>query len=224
MKKNRGIIRELLKFEFELDHSAKEAMDNINRAKGNGTVSKVTAYLWYSKFRSNKMEIEDKKRSGRPREVDRVAVVNAVEAHPSMTTRILVKDFECSHTEIASIYCGQLGNTRRALRNRRIPVVFLDDNAKPHRSSQNLQKLEDMGWEYLEHPPYTPGLSPSDFYLFRSLEHWLRGKKFRTIEEMRESLTEFFDSKDREWYRRGIHKLEEQWQKVIESGGDYFDY
>uniref|UniRef100_A0A914CQ07 Amine oxidase domain-containing protein n=1 Tax=Acrobeloides nanus TaxID=290746 RepID=A0A914CQ07_9BILA len=30
---------------------------------------------------------------------------------------------------------------------------------------------------------------------------------------MRESLTEFFDSKDREWYRRGIHKLEEQWQK-----------
>ena len=61
MEKNRGIIRELLKFEFELGHSAKEAMDNINRAKGNGTVSKATAYLWYSKFRSNKMDIEDKK-------------------------------------------------------------------------------------------------------------------------------------------------------------------
>ena len=103
MEKNRGIIRELLKFEFELGHSAKEAMDNINRAKGNGTVSKATAYLWYSKFRSNKMDIEDKKRSGRPREVDRVAVVNAVEAHPSMTTRMLAEDFECSHTEIVKI-------------------------------------------------------------------------------------------------------------------------
>jgi [histone H3]-lysine36 N-dimethyltransferase SETMAR len=124
----------------------------------------------------------------------------------------------------SNVYCEQLENTRRALRNRRIPVVFLDDNAKPHRSRQTLQKLEDMGWEHLEHPPYSPDLSPSDFYLFRSLEHWLRGKKFRTIEEMRESLTEFFDSKDREWYRRGIHKLEEQWQKVIESGGEYFDY
>uniref|UniRef100_A0A914EHM0 Mos1 transposase HTH domain-containing protein n=1 Tax=Acrobeloides nanus TaxID=290746 RepID=A0A914EHM0_9BILA len=108
-------------------------MDNINRAKGNGTVSKATAYLWYSKFRSNKMDIEDKKRSGRSREVDRVAVVNAVEAHRSMTSRI-------------------------------------------------------------------------------------------TIEEMRQTLTEFFDSKDREWYRRGIHQLEEQWKKVIESGGEYFDY
>ena len=61
MEKNRSIIRELLKFEFELGHSAKEAMDNINRAKWNGTVSKATAYLWYSKFRSNKMDIEDKK-------------------------------------------------------------------------------------------------------------------------------------------------------------------
>ena len=68
-------------------------MDNINRAKGNGTVSKATAYLWYSKFRSNKMDIEDK---GHHREVDRVAVVNAVETHPSMTTRMLAEDFEYS--------------------------------------------------------------------------------------------------------------------------------
>ena len=44
-----------------------------------------------------------------------------------------------------------------------------------------------------------------------------------TIEEMRESLMEFFASKDRDWYRRGIHQLEEQLQKVIESGGEYFE-
>ncbi|KAI1705201.1 hypothetical protein DdX_13807 [Ditylenchus destructor] len=37
MEKNRSVIRELLKFEFELGHSAKQAMDNINRAKGAGT-------------------------------------------------------------------------------------------------------------------------------------------------------------------------------------------
>uniref|UniRef100_A0A914EI86 Mos1 transposase HTH domain-containing protein n=1 Tax=Acrobeloides nanus TaxID=290746 RepID=A0A914EI86_9BILA len=191
MEKNRGIIRELLKFEFELDHSAKETMGNINRAKGNGTVSKATAYLWYSKFRSNKMDIEDKKRSECPREVDRVAVIKAE------------KNFRVKKA---------------------ILLVFLDDNAKPRRSRQTQQKIQDMGWEHLEHLLYSPDLSPSDFYLFRSLEHWLRGKKFRTIEEMRQSLTKFFDSKDREWYRRGIHQLEEQWKKVIESGGEYFDY
>ncbi|KAI1692711.1 homeobox KN domain-containing protein [Ditylenchus destructor] len=78
MEKNRGVIRELLKFEFELGHSAKEAMDNINRAKGAGTVSRSTAYEWYAKFKSGNLTIEDNPRSGRPREVDRAAVVYAV--------------------------------------------------------------------------------------------------------------------------------------------------
>ena len=103
MEKNRGIIRELLKFEFELGHSYKEAMDNINRAKGPGTVKKTTAYEWFSKFKNNQMDIADKKRSGRPREVDRAAVVNAAEAHPSMTTRMLAEDFDSHHSEIARI-------------------------------------------------------------------------------------------------------------------------
>ena len=109
----------------------------------------------------------------------------------------------------SDVYCEQLKKVRRALRNRRIPVFFLDDNGKPHRSRQTRQMIEELGWEPLEHAPYSLDMAPSDFYLFRSLEHWLRGKKFGTIEEMRQSLTEFFESKDQEWYRRGIAKLEE---------------
>lgn len=131
---------------------------------------------------------------------------------------------EQGKTVKSGVYCEQLDRVRRALRNRRIPVIFLDDNAKPHRSRQTRQKVEDLGWEPLDHAPYSPDMAPSDFYLFRSLEHWLRGKKFKTIEEMRESLEEFFASKDRDWYRRGLTRLEEQWQKVIENNGEYFDY
>ena len=71
-------------------------MDNINRAKGHGIVAKRTAYEWFSKFKNNQMEIADKKRAGRPREIDRAAVVNTVEAHPSMTTRMLAEDFDCA--------------------------------------------------------------------------------------------------------------------------------
>jgi len=103
MEKSRGIIRELLKYEFELGHTYKEAMDNINRAKGAGTVKKSTANEWFLKFKSNQMDIADKKRGGRPREVNRAAVVNAVEAHPSMTTRMLAEDFDCHHSTIEEI-------------------------------------------------------------------------------------------------------------------------
>ncbi|KAI1704613.1 histone-lysine N-methyltransferase SETMAR [Ditylenchus destructor] len=78
MEKNRGVIRELLKYEYELGHSVKEAIENINRAKGAGTVAQRTAYEWYSKFESGNLTVEDNSRSGRPREVDREAVLNAV--------------------------------------------------------------------------------------------------------------------------------------------------
>lgn len=101
--KNRGDIRKLLKYEFELGHTVKEAIENINRAKGAGTVAQRTAERWFSNFRSDKMDIDDKPRSGRPREVDRDAVVNAVEEHPSMTTRMLTEDFDCSHMQIERI-------------------------------------------------------------------------------------------------------------------------
>ncbi|KAI1714829.1 histone-lysine N-methyltransferase SETMAR [Ditylenchus destructor] len=78
MEKNRGVIRELLKYEYELGHTVKEAIENINQDKGAGTVAQRTEYEWFSKFKSGNMTIEDNPRSGRPREVDRDAVVNAV--------------------------------------------------------------------------------------------------------------------------------------------------
>uniref|UniRef100_A0A914D6W9 Transposase n=1 Tax=Acrobeloides nanus TaxID=290746 RepID=A0A914D6W9_9BILA len=68
-------------------------------------------------------------------------------------------------------YCEQLEKVRQCLRNRCVPVEFLQDNARSHVSRETLQKIEDMGWERVEHPPYSPDISPSDYYLFRSLEH-----------------------------------------------------
>src|SRR3569623_3144464 len=99
METNLGDIRKLLKYEFELGHNAKLVVTNINRAKGAETVAYTTAKKWFSKFRSGNLETDDKKRSGCPREVDRDAVVNTVEDHPSMTTRMLADEFNCSRLE-----------------------------------------------------------------------------------------------------------------------------
>jgi transposase len=85
MEKNRGDVRKLLKYEFLLVHKQTDAIRNIHRAYGAGTVEKSVASPWFSKFRSGNLAVEDKQRSGRSREVDRVAVEN----HPSMTTRML---------------------------------------------------------------------------------------------------------------------------------------
>jgi hypothetical protein len=42
--------------------------------------------------------------------------------------------------------------------------------------------------------------------------------------EIEQNLQNFFDSKDRQFYRRGIFMLPDMWLNCIDSEGDYFDY
>ena len=47
---------------------------------------------------------------------------------------------------------------------------LLHDNARPHKTSQVKEKIQNMGLIELEHPPYSPDLSPCDFWLFDILK------------------------------------------------------
>ena len=85
------------------------------------------------------------------------------------------------------------------------------------------KKIKDLKWSLLEHPPYSPDLAPSDFHLFRSLQHFLAGKRFLREQAIRRALTRFFASKTPEFYRRGIEKLPKRWEKAVEEGGKYFN-
>ncbi|GFW99112.1 histone-lysine N-methyltransferase SETMAR [Trichonephila clavipes] len=76
----------------------------------------------------------------------------------------------------SDIYCQPLDRLklvidqkRPELANRR-GVAFHQDNARPHTSVVTRQKLWELGWEVLRHPPYSPDLAPSDYHLFLSLQ------------------------------------------------------
>ena len=45
-------------------------------------------------------------------------------------------------------------------------VIFHHDNATPHTSLATRQKLLWLGWEVMLHPPYSPDLASSDYYLY----------------------------------------------------------
>ena len=71
------------------------------------------------------------------------------------------------------------------------------------------------------HPPYSSDLVPLDYYSFRSLQNSLNGKSFNGDEAVKSHLVQFFADKDQKFYERGIMKLPERWQKVIEQNGKY---
>jgi len=45
-------------------------------------------------------------------------------------------------------------------------VLFLHDNAPGHRALATQKKLTYLGFQCLDHPPYSPDLAPSDYHLF----------------------------------------------------------
>jgi [histone H3]-lysine36 N-dimethyltransferase SETMAR len=99
------------------------------------------------------------------------------------------------------VYCHQLDKLNDSLKQKRPElinrkgVVFHKDNARPHTSLVTRQNLLQLGWNILLHPPYSPDLAPSDYYLFRDLQIFLDGKTFTSNKEVKNHLDQFFASK-----------------------------
>jgi histone-lysine N-methyltransferase SETMAR len=67
--------------------------------------------------------------------------------------------------------CPALVNRKR--------VLLQQDNSRPHTVKKTLQQIDELeGIELLLHPSFSPNLEPSDYYLFRSMAQFLRGKSF----------------------------------------------
>eukprot|EP01133_Synstelium_polycarpum_P027808 gene27808-33623_t len=70
-------------------------------------------------------------------------------------------------------------------------ILLLHDNARPHVADIVKEKLVELKWTVLPHPPYSPDISPCDYYLFRSLEHFLRGKQFTEDNGIKNAINTF---------------------------------
>lgn len=132
-------------------------------------------------------------------------------------------------TITAEKYCQQIDDMHQNLRSmcpalvhRKGPII-LHDNARPHVSLITKKKLYELGYEILDHPPYSPDLSPTDYHFFRNLENFIREKIFRNQSDAENAFKDFVASRPPDFYATGITKLLSRWQKCIESNGLYFD-
>lgn len=125
-------------------------------------------------------------------------------------------------------YCQQLNKLNEALRIKRPDlvnrkgIIFHQDNARPHVAMMTQKKLCEFGWEIMSHPPYSPDIAPSDYYLFLSLQNYLSGKKCNFFEEAQTCIADFFNSKPPSFFKEGIYKLPDRWRKVIANNGNYY--
>ena len=102
-------------------------------------------------------------------------------------------------------------------------VIFHQDNAPPQRAHQATQKIAQTDWQVLTHPPYSPGLAPSDFHLFVPLKESLGGIKFENIDDaVQQHVPKFLHSTDKDFYTAGFTQFVER-QEGIELQGKYVE-
>ncbi|GFU91047.1 histone-lysine N-methyltransferase SETMAR [Trichonephila clavipes] len=219
MESDKQHFRHILLFYYRKGKNAVQTGKKLTDVNGEGVLTVRQCQNWFATFRSGNFDVEDAPRSGRPVEADNYAIKALVDVNQRITTH--------NTTINSEVYCHQLDKLNDALQQKRPElinrkcVVFHQDNARPHISLFTRQKLLQLEWDTMLHPPYFPDLEPSDYYFFRSLQNFLDGKTFTSNEEVKNHLDQFFANKDQKFYDRGIMLLPERWQKVLDQNGQY---
>jgi len=97
---------------------------------------------------------------------------------------ILVIDYlpkgQTTNAEYYSSLLMQLRDILKEKRRGNVPkgVLFLHDNAPAHGALGTRKKLAFLGFQCLDHPPYSPDLAQSDYHLFPGLKKQLKRRHF----------------------------------------------
>jgi histone-lysine N-methyltransferase SETMAR len=114
-------------------------------------------------------------------------------------------------------YCEVLLKFRDEIRRKRPGqlergVLLHHDNARPHTARATQSRIQELQWELLEHPPYSPDFDPSDFHLFDSLKSHLGGRRFAD-EETQTEPRKWLRQQSEDFYVAGFDALVRQWGK-----------
>lgn len=96
--------------------------------------------------------------------------------------------------------------------------IFHMDNARPHLVTNELKK---MGIRRLDHPPYSPDIAPSDFFLFGFLSFQLEGCYFNDENELLCEVKNILTSLSSIECRKAIDSWINRLRMVIDRDGAY---
>lgn len=71
--------------------------------------------------------------------------------------------------------------------------------------------------------PYSPDMAPCDFFLFSRLKLPLRGKRFETIEAIKENSQKELKAIPKSAYEKCFKDWKKRWNMCIAYDGDYFE-
>lgn len=143
---------------------------------------------------------------------------------------IIHKEFVPQGTTVtASYYVGvldrlfkRMGRVRSDLWMSR-SFFLLHDNAPAHSAKIVTEFLAKKNVQVLRHPPYSPDLSPPDYFLFPKLKIDLKGNHYGSISDIQKAVTSRLKGISRQEFLKGMKRLEDRANQCIASKGAYFE-
>ena len=126
-------------------------------------------------------------------------------------------------------YCESLRRLKADYQNKRrgqssMAISLLHDNATSHVSRKTREVLNQLSINVIEHPPYSPDLSPCDFFLFGRLKKMIRGRHFEDRQALEKEVRRIcYREIQMEEYSKAMEDLIRRWQKCVSVHGDYVE-
>jgi len=98
---------------------------------------------------------------------------------------------------------------------------ILHDNAPPHKHRIIREFLQQKRWEELEHPPYSPDMSPPDMDAIHRIKAPQKGKQFESREELIRDYESTIRDINENHESKGISMLPDRWRAIHLGRGKY---
>jgi len=102
-------------------------------------------------------------------------------------------------------------------------VLFLHDSAPAHRAHATQKKLACLGFQCLDHPPYSLWPRQTTACSLDWKKKKLKGRHFSSDGEVIAAAETWLDGQPSDFFLSGLQKLEQRAKKFIELRGEYVE-
>lgn len=97
------------------------------------------------------------------------------------------------------------------------------DNAPCHTAVSINEFLTEKSIPVVPQPPYSPDLSPCDFFLFPRLKNHLKGRHFGTLDNIQKSVTDELKGIPAEAFQHCYEQWKQRLRRCVAAQGNYFE-
>ena len=202
-------FRVLIKHCFLMGKNTVEAKQWLDKRYGDSASGKSTIIVWYAEFRRGRTNTDDAERSGRLKAA--VVPENITKVHKivlgdrKLKLREIANTLKISEGSVFTILHESLG-MRKLFSKWLLRLLTPEKKQQRFEDSDGCLELFKRGKKNFlrryPHPPCSPDLAPSDYWLFADLKKMLQGQRFGSNEEVIAETEAYFKSKDESFHKK----------------------